>query len=176
MRWDDLFADLEARLDAAHAAERADEVADRTRAERARVGLADRLRAHAGPVEVLVRDGGTVRGEVRDAGPAWLLLADGPREHVVPTHAVAAVSGLTDQVAERAGAVLSCLGLGHVLRGIAQDRSVVRVRVAGADLVGRVDAVGADHLDLAEVAPDSLRPTGRRRAVATAALDVVTRL
>lgn len=176
MRWDDLFADLEARLDAAHAADRADEVADRTRAERARVVLADRLRAHAGPVEILVRDGGSVRGEVRDAGPSWVLLADGPREHVVPCHAVAAVTGLTDQVAVDAGVVLSRLGIGHLLRGIAQDRSLVRVRVAGADLVGRVDAVGADHLDLSEVAPDSLRPTGRRRAVPTAALDVVTRL
>lgn len=176
MRWDDLFADLEAGLDAAHAADRADEVAERTRAERARVGLADRLRAHDGRADVLLRDGGTVRGEVHDAGPSWLLLADGPREHVVPLHAVAAVSGLTDQAAAEVGIVLSRLGLAQVLRGISQDRSVVRLRVAGADLVGRVDAVGADHLDLTEVAADSLRPTGRRRAVPTAALDLLTRL
>jgi hypothetical protein len=175
VRWDDLFADLEAGLDAAVAAGRGDEVAERTRAERARVALSDRVRAHAGGLEVLLRDGTTVRGEARDAAPAWLLLADGPREHLVPLTSVAAVVGLTDQVAAGAGPVLSRLGLGQALRGIAQDRSVVRLRVAGTELVGRVDAVGADHLDLAEVVPDTWRPTGRRRAVALIALELVTR-
>ena len=176
MRWDDLFADLEARLDAVVVAERADEVAERTRAERAGVALADRVRAHRGELDVVLRDGFAVRGTVLDAAPQWLLLADGPREHLVPLTAVAVLGGLTDVAAGDPGVVLSRLGLAHALRGIGQDRSVVRARVAGLELAGRVDAVGIDHLDLAEVAPDTARPTGRRRAVAYAALDLLTRL
>ncbi|MCV2394135.1 hypothetical protein OEB99_07440 [Actinotalea sp. M2MS4P-6] len=176
MRWDDLFADLEGRLDAAEMQERADEIAERTRAERAGVALADRIRAHRGPVDLVLRDGHRVSGEIADAAPEWALLADGPREHLVPLTAVAVLGGLTDSAAADAGLVLSRLRLGHALRGVAQDRSLVRARVAGHELVGRVDAVGVDHLDLAEVAPDTLRPTGRRRAVAFVALDLVTRV
>ncbi|MDO8108598.1 hypothetical protein Q6348_15475 [Isoptericola sp. b441] len=175
MRWDALFADLEARLDAAAVADRVDEIAERTRVERATVGVVDRLRAQSGQVDVLLRDGSSVSGAVSDAGPTWFLLADGPREHLVPTAAAVAVGGLTDRVEPSAGAVLSRLGLGHVLRGLAQDRTVVRVRAAGLVLVGRVDAVGSDHVDLAAVAADTLRPTGHRRAVATALIDVLTR-
>ncbi len=175
MRWESLFADLEARLDAALAAERADEVAERTRTERAGVELADRVRAQDGRLEVTLRDGHVVRGTVADAAPQWLLLVEGPREHLVPVSAVAVLAGLTDGAAGDPGVVLSRLGLAHALRGVAQDRSVVRVRVAGLEMLGRVDAVGQDHLDLAEVAGDTGRPTGRRRAVAFRALDLLTR-
>ncbi|HMO11508.1 MAG TPA: hypothetical protein PKB06_08415, partial [Actinotalea sp.] len=169
------FADLEGRLEAAAAAQLADDVAERARAERSGVALSDRLQAHRGPLEVLLRDGSLVSGDVADGAPQWLLLRDGPREHLVPARGVAAVGGLTDAVAVEAGVVLSRLGLGHVLRGIAQDRSVVLVRAAGVVLAGRVDAVGADHLDLAELAPDTHRPTGRRRAVAFDAIDLISR-
>lgn len=143
MRWDLLFADLEAGLDAAAAADRADAVAALTRAERASVRLADRVRAHDGPAEVLLVDGSRITGEVRDAAPEWLLLAEGPREHLVLLAGVAVVGGLTSAVAPAAGQVLSRLGLGHALRGIAQDRSSVRLRVLGGELHGRVVALGA---------------------------------
>lgn len=176
MRWDALFEDLEAQLDAAERAAGAEEVGERTRAERARVLLADRVRAARGePVTVVVRGGGLVRGRVADAGLTWLLLDDGAREHLVPSTAVVGVTGLPDHVAPPAGAVLRRLGMGHVLRALARDRAVVRVAAGGATVSGRVDAVGADHLDLALVHPDSLRPTGERRAVPVAALDVVSR-
>lgn len=175
MRWDDLFADLEARLAAQHAAELGATVAERTRAERAAVELAGRLLAHRGAVEVVLRRGDSVSGEVADAAPAWVLLEDGPREHLVPIAAIAVIVGLGDVTVGDAGPVLNRLGLGHALRGVAQDRSMVRVLVAGLTVSGRVDAVGADHLDLSEVAPDTLRATGRRRAIAFAALDLVSR-
>lgn len=175
MRWDDLFADLEGRLAAQHAAELGDAVAERTRAERAAVELGGRLLAHRGAVELVLRGGDVVVGEVADAAPAWVLLEDGPREHLVPLAAIALVTGLGDVTVGDPGPVLNRLGLGHALRGVAQDRSLVRLLVAGRTVAGRVDAVGADHLDLSEVAPDTQRATGRRRAVAFAALDLVTR-
>jgi hypothetical protein len=174
MRWDDLFADLEARLDAAAAVERGDEVAERTRAERARVRLIDRIRAHEGEVELALADGVTLSGFVRDAGATWVLLADGQREHLVVLASLAVATGLTDHAAPAAGPVLSGLGLGQALRAVAADRAVVRARVGQVELLGRVDAVGSDHLDLAEVIPETRRPTGRRRAIAFASLSVLT--
>jgi hypothetical protein len=48
MRWDRLFDDLQAQLDADGQRELGLEVSDRTRRERAQVGLHERLVAHRG--------------------------------------------------------------------------------------------------------------------------------
>lgn len=178
VRWDALFADLGSQLEAAEARDRLGDVPDLTRAERAGVTLADRARAHgARELRLVLRDGESVVGTVADVGPQWLLvLADGGREHLVPLAALAAVSGLVETAAPPAGVVMSRLTLGHALRAVARDRSVVRIRTTGGSLVGRVDAVGADHLDVALVHGDSGRPTGERRTVPWSALLVLSRL
>lgn len=177
VRWDALFADLGSQLGLAQARERLDDVPDLTRAERAGIRLVDRLRAHSGPLRLVLADGEALGGVVADAGPQWLLvLADDGREHLVPLGALAAVSGLGDAAAPPAGVVLSRLTLGHALRAVARDRSLVRVRTTGGAVVGRVDAVGADHLDVALVRADSGRPTGERRAVPWSALLALCRL
>lgn len=177
VRWQALFADLELQLDVAQARDRLDDVPDMTRAERAGVALAARLRAHAdaGEVVVTVRGGERCRGRLVDVGPQWVLLADGPREHLVPLDAIALVSGLGDAAAPADGPVGSRLRLGHALRAVARDRSVVRAQTTGGDVIGRVDAVGTDHLDVALVRPDDGRPTGARCAVPWSALLVLTR-
>lgn len=173
MRWDALFADMESQLEAAQAQDRAAQVAELTRAERSAVLLADRVRAAVGAeVSCVVRSGETVAGVVADAGPAWLLLG-GARQHLVPTAALVTVEGLGVGVAPAAGP-LRRLGLAHALRAVARDRSVVRVVTTAGTLEGRLEAVGADHADVALSYPDSGRPTGRRRTVALAALDLVT--
>lgn len=175
MRWHDLFADLELQLDAAVSRERRDEVPELTRAERAGVALADRLRAHRGELAVTVHGGETCRGALLDVGPHWVLLGEGVREHLVPLDAVAHVVGLGDLAAPAAGAVGSRLRLGHALRAVARDRSVVRVLTAGGTVVGRIDAVGTDHVDVALVRADDGRPTGARCAVPWSALLVLSR-
>jgi hypothetical protein len=177
MRWSALFADMEAQLDAAGQLGRDQAVADLTRAERASVAIADRLRACAGmDVRLSLRDGTRVVGVVRDVGPAWFLLADNAREHLVPFSAVAMVAGLPDISAPPASVVLRRLGLGHALRAVARDRTVVRVLTTAGETVGRIDGVGADHVDVALVHPDSGRPTGERHTVALGALVLVAGL
>lgn len=152
MRWEALFADMEAQLAAGRLAEVRADVAELARAERASVGLAARARASVGrQVRVLVAGGDAHAGELVDAAPEWLLLATSPvRQALVPLTAVAAADGLVAHAAPEAGAVESRLGLGHALRALARDRSLVRVDAAGTELSGRIDRVGADHLDLTD--------------------------
>jgi hypothetical protein len=148
MRWDALFDDLAAQLAAAERADASEAVADLTRAERATVTLADRLRGAAGPVTVELRDGSRVTGEVRDVAAEWLLLAEPHRQHLVPTDALAVVTGIGRFARPAASARSERLGLGHALRALMRDRRPVRVRTAAGELVGWIARVGRDHVDV----------------------------
>lgn len=173
VRWEALFDDMEAQLAAVHGAATRLDVAELTRAERATVGLVDRLRA-ARDTTVTVRTahGEPLRGPLVDSAPEWLLLALGPVQRaLVPTAAVVVVGDLTLHAAPAPGVVERRLGLGHALRALARDRAVVRVRSAGVELVGRVDRVGADHLDLTETVRPAVGAT--TWAVPFATLEVV---
>ena len=78
MRWEGLFADLEGRLAAEERRELDDEVAERTRRERALVELDARLCAAAGPpVRIGLVGGSAVDGELLDVGDGWLLARAG---------------------------------------------------------------------------------------------------
>lgn len=151
MRWERLFADLEGQLAAGAAEQGRWDVADLVRAERAQMRVADRLRAAVGArVRVgLVDDAEPLEGELLEAGADWLLVAvAGHRRAVVPLAALDVVSGLPVAAAPPAGVVESRLGLGHVLRALARDRVAVTVRTRGGTLGGRLERVGADHVDL----------------------------
>jgi hypothetical protein len=149
-----LFADLEAQLVAAEAADLDSEVRDRTRRESGLVGLVDRVGgAHGQPLAVTVVGGGVQRGVLRDSGPDWLLLEQlAQAELLVPVHAVLGISGLRARTAPVGGGgqVARRLDLRWALRGLARNRTGVRVVLRdGSALGGTVDRVGADHVELA---------------------------
>jgi len=150
MRWEGLFADLEGQLAAEERRELDSEVAERTRRERALVDLTGRLAATVGsPVSLLVEGGRVVSGVLADVGDGWLLVADPPRELLVPRGALVTVEGLPPHADPARTA--RRFGLGHALRALARDRATVTLEVSsGAPLVGTIDVVGADHLVLAE--------------------------
>lgn len=162
MRWDGLFADLEAQAEALERAERAGEVEERARIEVGSLGLLDRLRAAVGaPLRLQCAGALTLTGVLRRVGPDWLLLDEGgAREAVVALAAVYGLIGLSrlSAVPGSATTVESRLMLRHVLRGVARDRSPVRIcRVDGSTLDATVDRVGADFLEAA------LHPAGEMR-------------
>ena len=161
MRWDRLFDDLQAQLDADGQRELDLEVSDRTRRERAQVGLHERLIAHAGlAIELRLTAGVLVSGTVADAGSDWLLIHDrGDRGSLVPFGAIVAIKGLGVRAAVGPGvATAKRFGLGYALRGLSRDRSVVSVTdIGGSVTTGTVDAVGADALDLSEHPADVAR-------------------
>ena len=173
MRWEALFDDLESQLGAFELAERNATVGELTRAERATVRLDGRLRAaRGGALVVRLRGGEQLSGLLLDVTREWLLLGDGARRMLVPAHAVAAVGGLGPDVEPPESAVLGALGLGHALRALSRDRAAVRIHASGAEVRGRIDAVGADHADVA-VLDDAGRAGAVAWVVPLAAIDVV---
>lgn len=180
MRFERIFEDLEGQF-AHHREQEMRAVSeDLTRAERARLTLADRLRGAQGrPLTLHLTTSLRVAGVLQEVGPDWVALGEGAgtARSVVPLAAVVVVEGLSPRARPAEESLLSPLGLGAVLREIARDRAVVHCETTAGALVGRISAVGADSLDLRAL------PTGETVAapgsslltVATAALLVVRR-
>lgn len=150
MRWEAFFDDLEGQAQARERAAWEAEVGDRVRAERLAVPLADRVRAARRPLGVRLLDGTATGGTVTDVGRDWFLLDPGAAGVLVPMASVAGLTGLSHDVDPGDGVVGRRLGLASVLRGLAQRRVEVSLALAGGPpLHGTLDAVFADHVDLA---------------------------
>lgn len=180
MRWERLFADLEGQWAAAGDADFAAEVADRARSEAARTLLVDRLRAARGlRLRLDVLGAPAVEGVLEAVGVDWLLLEEAAApgaEALVLSAAVTGIRGLGRPGVLPAGAssVAVTLGLPYVLRQIARDREAVSCTlIDGSTLVGTLDRVGADHVELAEHPGATAR---RAREVAAVRLVPITAL
>jgi hypothetical protein len=150
-RWEALFADLAAELDAAEAAELDAEVRDRARRELAAITLADRVLGALGTAVTVTTAAGPVRGTLDDAAPDWMLVGG----TLVPASAVHTIAGLGPN-ATAPGPVR--LTFGYALRALARRRVPVAVTLDdGTTLHGTFDRVGADHADLAEHPPGEPR-------------------
>jgi hypothetical protein len=175
MRWEGLFADLEAQAAQLSAAGRDGDVEERTRTEFSQLGLIDRLRPAIGmPVTLRCRGGVSVSGSVRHVSKEWILLAeDAGREALVPITAIATVVGLgrLSAVPNTMRQVESRLGLRHALRGVARDRSAARIFLSEAVVIdGTLDRVGADFIEVAVHAPGEMRRRGDVREVVMIAM------
>ncbi len=180
MQWDALFEDLESQFDALQEGDLYGEVADRIRAEVGKITVLDRLR---GAVDTVVRIELTaadpIQGLLTRVGKDCLLIeADRGEEWLVPVSALKAVHRLGPWAEPAVGAVAGKLGLAHLLRGIARDRSPVTLFCGGLPITGTIDRVGADFLEVAEHPLDAPR---RRtevynvRLIPTQALQAVRR-
>lgn len=155
MRWERLLADLVTAEEARQRAAMLGEATERARTETARVTLVDRLRAAEGHRLVFEVDGPQrCAGVLAGIGPGWLVLEDDAVQWMLALRHVVWVDELPPFVAPQpqgaARQVYQRLGLTHVLRGIAADRSGVRIGVGRSDPVyGTIDRVGADFVDVA---------------------------
>jgi hypothetical protein len=159
MRWDELFADLEAQLEAGIGDQERETAAEEERLRLGRLSLRDRITAMAG-------DRGTVRirlvtGEViglapRTVGRDWVAgdLTGATAQAVLPLAAVAALLPTAEQLNADAqpppsGSLTDRLGLPFVLRDLARRRRVVHLLTRSGTISGTFDRVGRDHADLA---------------------------
>jgi hypothetical protein len=174
MRWQGLFDDLEGQWAAEERRDREAEVADRTRAERARVALLDRCAASRGSRLVLWSvTGEPLEGTLVDLGADWLLLRElAGRELLVAATAVTSISGLSRS--SDPAVTARRFAIGYALRALSRDRAAVVVTDrSGGRVSGTIDAVGQDWFDLAEHPVDEPRRAGAvtgRRTVAVSAL------
>jgi hypothetical protein len=150
----DLFDDLEQQAEGLALAERDAAVAELGRAEYAEVELRSRLHASVGhPVQLLVQGLGMVRGRLERVGAGWCLLSGEPtasHQTVVRTEALMSLRGLSPRaVPEAARGPLARLGLGSVLRTLAEEpEAVVLVLLDGEPRRGVLRRVGADFVEI----------------------------
>jgi len=160
VRWDQLFAELEAQyLQFAAAAEDA-ELGERIRVEQGAVPVGARLAGALGrPVRISVSAGRPVAGTLRSVGPDWVLVGEGSgREALLSLSAMTIVEGLTAATGAPLTGVAQRLDLRFALRGLARDRSPVALTIPGGrgvsgtddtELTGTIDRVGADFIEMA---------------------------
>lgn len=154
MDWDErLFAfldDLEQQAQALYDADRASELADRSRSEYTAVTLVSRLMASMGREVVLdVHGVGPVAGCLQRVGPDWCLVHGSAQDWVVRHAAVRAVEGASDRsTPEVAWSPVSRLGLGSALRRLADTGSDCRLHATdGTVRDARLARVGADFVE-----------------------------
>jgi hypothetical protein len=155
MSWEerllDLFDDLEQQAEGLALVERDAAVAELSRAEYATVDLLSRLHASIDhPVVLAVSGVGRIEATMARTGTDWVLAVAPPHEWIVRVAALAQVAGLSDRAVEtRHQPVSSRVGLGSVLRSIAESRAPVVVHhIEGASVRGRLRRVGADFVEL----------------------------
>lgn len=172
MRWDRLFADLEAQAEAQAVSDLAGEVMERTRIEVGAIHLIDRFHAAVGRrLRLACLGPDSVEGTLERSGPDWLLVAERPdRSALVPLASVTAVAGLGVLTAPPGslGRVGARLDLRYALRGIARDRAPVTATLTDATMLsGTIDRVGADFVDIAEHPAGEPRRAGTVRQMRT---------
>ncbi|WP_166356215.1 hypothetical protein [Phytoactinopolyspora limicola] len=169
MRWKRLFCDVEAQLAEVDRLELEDEVAERVRDERRNVHLVDRLRSCEGALlDVRTVGAGQIRGQLRQVGADWMLLGEeAGAELLIPMAATLSVCGVGSRVVVPTGGagVLWRASVRYALSVISRDRSAVRVTLTDGSMVnGTIDAVAADHVDMAPAVDGEAR-WGRGRTV-----------
>jgi len=151
MRWDELFADLEAQLDAARAAEFDAAVEEASRLEASRLMLMDRVRGHEGRELTLMLPGRQrLDLHIVAVGSDWIAGSQSRFSFLVPQASVLRIDGM-QRAAARAetSLVRRRLGIAAPLRRLARDRA--RVSVYGADGLlaeGLIASAGRDFLEI----------------------------
>ena len=174
MGWEeDLFAyldDLEGQAAALYDAERAPELADRSRAEYQQVTLASRLMASVDrEVSLDLLGVGAVAGRLARVATGWCLLHGPGQDWVVRLDAIGAVHGCSDRAQpELAWPPVARLGLAAALRRIADGAEPCSLHLLdGRRHDGVLHRVGADFVEVAtgEAARVVLVAFGRLTAV-----------
>ncbi|MDO5492575.1 MAG: hypothetical protein Q4F53_03050 [Nesterenkonia sp.] len=151
VRWDALFADLQAQWEAEASAELDREIAEAVRVEQSTVRLIDRLRGHRDvTLGFRLLSGGHVAMAPQLVGEDWVAGTEAGAGIVLPASSIAVVDGLGRRASTEPSRARRGLGIGTVLRALSRDRAVITVQGAdGSQLAQGLSAgVGRDHLEV----------------------------
>lgn len=170
MRWELLFGDLETQWQAATAQDFEQYVNELARIEAAQTTLAEALRGACGEqISVFLCTGTGHHGEVLRVEEQWALLREGIRCVLLPLTKIVRVHGLG---VRRQGATTKVgYSLAAALRLLARNRSAVVLELDTATQVGSsavrvrgvLDQVGADYVQLMQLADGVGRDSGNRQ-------------
>lgn len=166
VRWDDMFDDLAGQLQGGIDDEAARRAIDDERLRVGRLSLRERLVALAEsgdePVSLQMSDGSIVAVRPRAFGSDWLsaeLVAESGRVRVciVPTAGIASLvlteaqllASLREATGNRPGDLSGRLGLAFALRDLGRRRAQCEFVVTTGSIVGTIDRVARDHVDVA---------------------------
>ena len=142
------IAELEAQFDDERGRDLDGLIDELTDAERASVTLSARLAGADGDITLSLRGGSTVTGSVLDSTRSWVLLRGSRDDSLIMLSAIVAAWPLGRSVA-RESSVRGGVGVGHVLRELGARGVGVVIESDGGDHRGIIDAVYADHVDVA---------------------------
>lgn len=154
MRWELLFADLEAQMHAASALDQEQRINELARIEASQLTLSEALRGSLGlKLSIIMRNGLAFHGHVSKVEPQWILLHEGDRSVILPLAKIIRIQGLGNQRAKTRSSIRFTLPA--ALRVLARNRSMVVLDLdgeRGGAVRGVLDHVGADYLQLMQLA------------------------
>ena len=142
------IAELEARFDEQRVRDLEELIDELTDAERASVTLSARLAGASGIVTLALRGGQVVSGQILDSTRTWVLMRGESGDSLVMLSAIVGAWPLGRSVA-RESSIRGGVGVGHVLRELSARGVGVAIESDGGDHRGVIDAVYADHVDVA---------------------------
>lgn len=151
MRWEALFADLQAQWEAESAADLDRDIAEAVRLEQSTLRLTDRLRGHREvSLTFRLRSDERVVMAPQLVGEDWIAGTESGVGIVLPTASIASVDGMERRAAAETSRARRGLGIGAVLRALSRDRASVTVLGLDGTLLaqGLTAGIGRDHLEV----------------------------
>lgn len=162
MRWELLFADLEAQMHAASALDMEQRVNELARIEASQLMLSEALRGALNMrLSIVMGNGLAFHGQISKVEPQWVLLNEGDRSVILPLAKIIRIQGLGAQRAKPTSSIHFTLPA--ALRVLARNRAMVVLDLDGARggaVRGVLDQVGADYVQLMQLADGVGRDAG----------------
>jgi len=176
MRWNDLFADLEAQLEFGQWQAVEQDAAELTRGMWAELTLMDRLRAALEQrVRMVLRDGQHQSIMLKSVGPVWVGGVDDAGAVLIPRDAIISVDAELRRALIPRRPLQAGPKLGAVYRMLARRREPVHIVARHGHTLaeGTIDRVGQDHLDVALHARDEFRRKAALRGTRIVPFDAI---
>lgn len=160
MRWNDLFADLEAQLEFGqwHAVEQ--DAAELTRGLWAELSLMDRIRAAMGQrIRIILQDGRTQLLDVKTVGPGWVGGADDTSSLLLTRDVIVGIDANLRRAEVPSRPLQAGPNVSRIYRTLARRREALQILGKTGTVLaeGTIDRVGRDHIDVALHARDDFR-------------------